>query len=308
MLKFLFERVLSGFAVLFVVFTLSFFIMRLAPGSPLSDEKAVDEATQQNLERRYNLDKPLLQQYWLQLGSVVWDWDLGYSFKQRDRKVNDIIAESAPYSFVLGAQALCLALLIGLPLGLLAGLKPGTWLDHGLMTVALLGVSVPNFVLGPLLVLVFALGLGWFHPTGWESWRDTLLPSLTLAMYYAAYIARLTRSGMLEVVRADYIRTARAKGLSEGLIVTRHALKGALLPVVSYLGPAAAGVLTGSVVVERIFSLPGLGHHFVTAALNRDYALVLGTVMVFSVLLVVLNIVVDVAYAWLDPRVQPWSA
>ena len=304
MLEFILRRLLSGVVVLLIVVTASFFIMRFAPGSPLTEERARDPEIQRNLERQFNLDKPLPEQYLIQMRSVLLEFDFGYSFKQRDRRVNDIIAESAPYSFILGLQAMLLALLIGVPAGLLAGLKHNSLLDYGAMGIALLGVSVPNFVLGPLLVLVFALWLGWFNPTGWGSWGDTLLPSLTLAFYYAAYIARLTRSGVLEVIREDYIRTAHAKGLRARIIVARHVLKGSLLPVVSYLGPAFAGMLTGSVVVERIFSLPGLGEHFVTGALNRDYSLVLATIVLYSTVLVVLNLRVDLSYAALDPRVK----
>jgi len=304
MVPFLLRRLLSSLVVLWVIVSASFFIMRLAPGSPLSDEKAMSAQAQANLEKQYHLDKSLAEQYVLQMRDIVLRFDFGYSFKQRDRRVNDILADAAPYSFQLGLQALILALLIGIPAGLISGLKPNTWVDYGAMTFALLGVSVPNFVLGPILILVFALGLQWFDPTGWDEWRDSVLPSLTLALYYAAYMARLTRSGMLEIIRQDYIRTARAKGLRERWVVARHALRGALLPVVSYIGPAFAGMLTGSVVIERIFSLPGLGEHFVAGALNRDYSLVLGTIVLFSTLLVILNVLVDLSYAVLDPRVR----
>jgi oligopeptide transport system permease protein len=201
-------------------------------------------------------------------------------------------------------QALLVALLIGIPAGLVAGLKQNRWQDFVAMGAAMFGVSVPSFVLGPLLILVFALGLGWFRTGGWESWSDSVLPSVALGVYYAAYIARLTRSGMLEIIRQDYIRTARAKGLVERVVVMRHALKGALLPVVSFLGPAFAGMLTGSVVIEEVFALPGIGSHFVRAAFARDYNLVLGVVILYSALLVLLNVVVDLLYTVLDPRVS----
>jgi len=223
---------------------------------------------------------------------------------QVDRTVWQTLSAGLPYTIQLGLQGLLIALLIGVPAGLVAGLKQNEPADYGLMSVAMLGVSIPNFVLGPLLILFFALGLGWFRPGGWDTWWDSVLPSLTLGLYYAAYIARLTRGGMLEIVRKDYIRTARAKGLTEQMVVVRHAMKGALLPVVSYLGPALAAMLTGSVVVEEIFGLPGVGTHFVRSALNRDYNLVLGTIILYSSILVGLNLVVDVLYTMIDPRVS----
>ncbi len=221
-----------------------------------------------------------------------------------DRTVLETLGAALPYTIQLGLQALLIALLIGIPAGLLAGLRQNTITDYSVMTVAMIGVSIPNFVLGPLLILLFSLHLGWFTAVGWYTWADSVLPSITLGLFYAAYVARLTRGGVLEVIRKDYIRTARAKGLSEQIVVMRHALKGALLPVVSYLGPAFAALLAGSVVVEEIFSLPGVGTHFVRSALNRDYNLVLGTIIMYSTLLVFLNLVVDILYTVLDPRVS----
>ena len=221
-----------------------------------------------------------------------------------DRLVLDGILAGLPFTLQLGFQALLLALLIGIPAGMYAGLRQNSMADYTTMTFAMVGVAVPNFVLGPILILVFALGLGWFRAGGWNSFADSILPTVTLSLYYAAYIARLTRGGMLEMIRKDFIRTARAKGLTEALIVFRHAFKGTLLPVVSYLGPAFAALLTGSVVVEKIFSIPGIGTRFVESALNRDYNMVLGTVIVYSTFLVTLNFVVDIVYTWLDPRVS----
>ncbi len=221
-----------------------------------------------------------------------------------DRTVMETLGAALPYTIQLGLQALLIALLIGIPAGLIAGLRQNTPTDYGVMTVAMIGVSIPNFVLGPLLILLFSLHLGWFSAVGWYTWQDSILPSITLGLFYAAYVARLTRGGVLEVIRKDYIRTARAKGLSEKIVVMRHALKGALLPVVSYLGPAFAALLAGSVVVEEIFSLPGVGTHFVRSALNRDYNLVLGTIILYSTLLVTLNLLVDILYTVLDPRVS----
>ena len=221
-----------------------------------------------------------------------------------DRTVLETLGAALPYTVQLGIQALLLAMLLGIPAGLIAGLRQNTATDYSVMTVAMVGVSIPNFVLGPLLILLFSLHLGWFSAVGWYSWQDSILPTITLGLFYTAYVARLTRGGILEIIRKDYIRTARAKGLSEWAVVLRHSLKGALLPVVSYLGPAFAAMLAGSVVVEEIFNLPGIGTHFIRSALNRDYNLVLGTIILYSSLLVFLNLVVDILYTMLDPRVD----
>ncbi|MEK7206096.1 MAG: ABC transporter permease, partial [candidate division NC10 bacterium] len=230
--------------------------------------------------------------------------DLGPSFRYPDRSVNELLGLGFPVSLTLGLCALAVALSLGGMAGVLAGLRRNSVFDYFTMSFALFGVSVPNFVLGPILMLLFALWLRWLPLAGWGTWRHLVLPSVTLGMFYAAYVARLTRAGMLEVIGQDFIRTARAKGLREAAVVFRHALPGAILPVVTYLGPASAAVLTGSVVVETIFSIPGVGRYFVSGALNRDYTLVLGTVVFYSVLLLLFNLVVDVLYAYLDPRVQ----
>ena len=238
--------------------------------------------------------------------------DFGPSMKYPDRTVNEILAEGLPVSMILGIQAMAIALLLGLGAGLIAGLRQNTVIDYSVMTAAMIGVSVPSLVMGPLLIFAFAIKVQWFDAAGWNGFehglvghiRTSFLPSLTLGLVYAAYVARLTRGGMLEIIRQDYVRTARAKGLSEMVVVLRHTLQGALLPVVSYLGPAFAGMLTGSVVIEKIFNIPGLGTHFVNSAFNRDYPLVLGTIVLYSSLLVVLNLVVDLLYTVLDPRVS----
>ncbi len=311
MIGFILRRLLSAAAVLFVVITASFFIMRLAPGGPFDQDREMPAEVRANLEARWHLDESIGQQYVRQLTLIAVHGDFGPSMKTPDRTVNQILAEGLPVSLVLGAQALLVALIIGLPIGLYAGLKQNSLGDHVAMGAAMTGVSIPNFVLGPLLIYAFALQLPWFDSANWAGpgaglWahlRSSGLPSLTLGLYYAAYVARLSRGGMLEIVRLDFIRTARAKGLSERQVVTRHALKGALLPVVSFLGPAFASLLTGSVVIEKIFNLPGLGTHFVQSAFNRDYPLVLGTIVLYSALLVTLNLVVDVLYTLLDPRV-----
>lgn len=234
---------------------------------------------------------------------LLTSFDLGQSMKT-DRGVGETLWAALPYTLQLGLQALFVALLIGVPAGLYAGLRQNTMADYSTMTLAMIGVSIPNFVLGPLLIMFFALDLGWFRPNGWDSWVDSVLPSITLGLYYAAYIARLTRGGMLEIIRKDFIRTARAKGLTEHAVVVAHAMRGAILPVVSYMGPAVAALLAGSVVVEEIFNLPGVGKLFVRAALNRDYNMVLGTVILYSTVLVFLNLLVDILYTVIDPRVS----
>jgi oligopeptide transport system permease protein len=256
-----------------------------------------------NIEARYHLNEPLVRQYLRYLGDVA-RGDLGPSFRYPDRTVNELLGLGFPVSLLLGASAMAFALGLGGTAGLLAGVRRNSLLDYGTMSFALFGVSVPNFVLGPLLMLVFALGTGWLPVAGWGTWRHLVLPAFTLGTSYAAYVARLTRAGVLEVIGQDFIRTARAKGLGEATIVLRHALPGAILPVVTYLGPASAAVLTGSVVVETVFSVPGIGRYFVASALNRDYTMVLGTVLVYSVLLLGFNLVVDLLYAYLDPRVR----
>lgn len=302
MIRYIASRLVQSAAVLFVVLTASFFIMKAAPGSPLSNDRELDPEVEAQLMERYRLDEPLVTQYAYYL-SLLAQGDLGPSIKQR-APVTEIIASALPYSLTIGGQAMLFALLLGVPIGLLAGLKQNTGIDYGSMGVAMIGVSIPNFVLGPMLILVFASGLGWFRSGGWIGWQDSILPSVSLGMYYLAYVARLTRSGMLEVIRQDWIRTARAKGLTERAVVVAHAMRGAMLPVVSYLGPAFAAVLTGSIVIEKVFNVPGLGTFFVDAAFNRDYFLVLGTILVYSTLLVGLNLLVDVLYSLIDPRVS----
>lgn len=303
MLGYILRRV-AGFApILFVMVSLSFFMMRLAPGGPFDQERALPDQVRANIEARYHLDESLWRQYLRYLGDVA-RGDLGPSFRYPDRSVNELLSLGFPVSLTLGLCALGVALALGGTAGILAGLRRNVFVDYLTMFFALFGVSVPNFVLGPILMLVFALGLGWLPVAGWGTWRHLILPSVTLGTFYAAYVARLTRAGMLEVIGQDFIRTARAKGLREATVVLRHALPGAILPVVTYLGPASAAVLTGSVVVETIFSIPGIGRYFVGSALNRDYTMVLGTVVFYSVLLLVFNLIVDVLYAYLDPRVQ----
>lgn len=302
MLRYLLGRLLGFPPVLLVIVTGAFFIMRVAPGGPFDMDRALPEAVRVNVEAKYHLDEPLARQYLRYLGDVA-RGDFGPSFRYPDRTVNELIGLGLPVSLTLGFCALALAVLVGGTAGVLAAVRHNRFVDYLTMSLALGGVSIPNFVLGPLLVLTFALWLGWLPVAGWGTWRHLVLPAITLGAIYTAYVARLSRAGMLEVLLQDFIRTARAKGVREALVVTRHALPSAVLPVVSYLGPAAAGALTGSVVVETIFSVPGIGRYFVQSALNRDYTMVLGTVVFYSVLLIVFNLIVDCLYAYLDPRV-----
>lgn len=303
MLRFVLRRLLEMIPVLWVIVTATFFMIRFVPGGPFTAEKAVTPEVLRNLEAHYGLDQPLHRQYLDYLGNLL-QGDLGPSFKYANRTVNEIIADKLPTSLELGLWSLLVALTVGLTLGVLAAVRRNTWLDYLCSSVAMTGISVPTFVLGPLLVLFFAIHLGWFNASGWYGPADRVLPAATLGCVYAAYVARLTRGGMLEVLGQDFIRTARAKGASEARVVFRHALRGGLLPVVSFLGPAIAGILTGSFVIETIFQIPGLGREFVNSAFNRDYTLVLGTVILYATLIIVLNLVVDVVQVWLNPKLK----
>jgi len=303
MAKFIFGRIFETVPVLFIIVTMTFFLVRLAPGGPFDAERNVSEDVKRQLNEQYNLNAPLWRQYTDYLGHLV-RGDLGPSFKNSSRTVNEVIGAGFPISLELGFYALCIALVIGLAAGVSAALRPNTVRDYVPMTFAMAGICVPNFVLGPLLVLIFALWFHWLPVSGWDTASEKILPSITLGATYAAYIARLSRGGMLEILSQDFIRTARAKGLTEARVVLRHALRGGLQPVVSYLGPAAAGLLSGSFVVETIFQIPGLGRFFVQAAFNRDYTLIMGTVLFFATLILLFNLIVDVAQAWLDPRLR----
>jgi oligopeptide transport system permease protein len=303
MFRYIARRFVETIPLMLAIATVTFFMVRLAPGGPFSAERAVTPEVLRNLEAHYGFDQPLWKQYLDYLGNLL-RGDLGPSFKFHTHSVNELISDAFPVSLELGAWALLVALCIGLGAGLLAALKRNTVFDHVPMSLATLGLCLPTFVLGPLLVLAFALSLGWFNAWGWYEARDRVLPALTLGLYYAAYVARLTRGGMLETLSQDYIRTARAKGASEARVLFRHALKGGLLPVVAFLGPATAGLVTGSFVVETIFGVPGLGQFFVKSALNRDYTMVLGTVLLYASLIIVLNLVADIVQALLNPRVR----
>ena len=303
MIRILLQRLLELIPTALVIVAASFALVRLAPGSPFSSEKEIPPEVRQKLEAKYGFDKPLPEQFIRYLGNLL-RGDLGLSTKYPQRTVNEIIANGFPVTLSLAAIALLWSLLVGITAGIIGAIRQNTVWDHVAMTAALVGISVPSFVLGPLLVLTVSLRLHLLPPAGWGDWQHVLLPGLTLGTIYAASIARLTRGGMLEVVRSDFIRTARAKGLSESLIVWRHMLRGGLLPVVSYLGPAVASMLTGSVVVEKIFNVPGIGPYFVDAAFNRDYFLVMGIVLLYAFFLLLMNLLVDVVYGFLDPRVD----
>lgn len=305
MLRFIIRRLVITVPMVLIVVTLTWGLVRLAPGNFYTSEKQLPPAVEKNIREKYGLDKPLIVQYGKMLGNIL-RGDFGNSLKYQDQTVNGILARSLPVSVTLGVLAYVLALCVGVFFGSLAALKPNSRLDYVSMAVAMLGISLPNFVLGPLLVLVFSLTLYWLPPARWDgfpSW-NLVLPVLTLSAIYMAYIARLARSGMLEVLRSDYIRTARAKGLKERVVVVRHAMRGGLLPVVSYTGPALAFLITGTVVVERIFALPGLGNYFINANLNRDEPLIIGIVAFLSIAILLFNLLVDIAYAFIDPRIR----
>jgi len=303
MFRFIAARLLQTIPVLFVVATLTFFMVRLVPGGPFDTERNVPPEIKRQLEAYYGLDKPVVHQYLDYLGRLI-RGDLGPSYKYANRSVNEMIAATVPVSLELGGMALGLALLFGIAAGVVAALRPNSRLDYTTSGISMMGICLPTFVLGPLFILVFALNLRWVNASGWFDPTDRILPALTLGIAYAAYVARLTRGGMLEILSQDYIRTARAKGASESRVILRHALRGGLLPVVSFLGPAAARILTGSFVIETIFQIPGLGRHFVTSAFNRDFTMVTGIVVFYAVLIVFFNLLVDIVQVWLNPKLK----
>ena len=303
MTRFILRRLVELVPTALVIVAASFALVRLAPGSPFSSEREIPPEVLRELDAKYGFDRPLPEQFVRYLGNLL-RGDLGLSTKYPQRSVNEIIADGFPVTLSLAAVALVWALLVGITAGVIGAVRQNTVWDHAAMTTALVGISIPSFVLGPVLVLVVSLRWHLLPPAGWGDWRHVILPGLTLGTIYAASIARLTRGGMLEVVRSDFVRTARAKGLSERLVIWRHMLRGGLLPVVSYLGPAIANMLTGSVVVEKIFNVPGIGPYFVDAAFNRDYFLVMGIVILYAGFLLVMNLLVDVVYGLLDPRIE----
>ena len=303
MLSLIARRLLQSIPTLWVVATATFLLLRLAPGGPFDDEKPIPQEIKAQIEAHYGLDLPLYQQYFQFFGNLL-KGDLGPSYKYPGWDVQEIIIQAFPVSLELGCWALLISLALGIPIGTFAALKHNKPAETNLMAVAMIGICLPSFVIGPILLMTFSLQLGWFNPLGWSYAGDRVLPAITLGLLYAAYIARLARSGMLDVMRNDYIRTARAKGLKERTVVMRHALRTSLYPVVAYMGPAAAGLISGSFVVETIFFIPGMGPFFVNAALNRDYTMVMGTVLFYATLIILFNLLVDIVQMWMNPRTR----
>ena len=303
MLSYIIRRLIIIIPMALLVVTVTWILIRMAPGNFYSAEKKLPPAVEANIKKKYGLDKPVIQQYGILIGNIV-RGDFGDSLKYEGQSVNEIIRRHFPYSATIGILAYILALILGLAAGIVAALKQNSAFDYGSMSLAMLGLSVPNFVIGPILVLIFSLWLYIFPPARWGGISSIILPVITLAAIYAAYIARLTRAGMLEVMRSDYIRTARAKGLSEWKVLLKHAVRGGLIPVVSFTGPALAALLAGTVVVERVFAIPGLGNIFIQSVLNRDEPLILGIVAFLSILIMIFNLLVDISYAYLDPRIR----
>ena len=305
MLKFILKRLLEAIPTLLVLITVSFFMMRFAPGNPFSTERGLPPEVMANIQQKYGLDKPVYHQYLTYLGNLV-QGDLGPSFKYKDFSVNDLVSKALPVSATIGSFAFLLALGLGVSLGIMAALRQNSWVDYSSMSLAMLGVVMPSFVLAPVLTLIFAINLKWLPAGGWNGGqlKFMILPVIGMTMYYISSIARIMRGSMIETMNSNFIRTARAKGLPLHHIILRHALRPAMLPVVSYLGPAFVGIITGSVVIETLFGLPGIGQLFVNGALNRDYSMVLGLTILVGALTITFNAVVDILYAFIDPKIR----
>ncbi len=303
MLKFLTQRIVMLIVTLWVVITITFLLMNLAPGSPFSKEGTMPAATLENLEKFYGLDKSLPEQYTTYLVNLV-HFDLGPSYFSKTRTVNDIIRQHFPVSATLGLLALGFAIVTGLFLGIIAALKRNTFIDYTATGIAVLGVSIPNLVLGPLLILIFAVTLNWFPIARWESFSYMVLPAIALGAHSTAVVARLMRSNMLEVLNQDYIKTAKAKGLNSFTIVWRHTVRNAIMPVITILGPLTATLLTGTFVIEEIFAIPGMGKYFVKSVGNRDYPVIMGTTIFYGAILIIANFIVDILYGLIDPRIK----
>lgn len=304
MLKFIFRRLLNMIPTMLIIITMIFFIIRLVPGGPFDAERNVPEIIKHNLEKKYHLDEPLLKQYLRYMGDLLLRGDFGPSFKYRAYSVNDLIRIKFPVSFQIGSFALLIAFIFGVTFGLISAFKQNTFLDYLFMSFALLGISTPLFVVVPLFIILFARVFHLVPVAGWGRLSNMLVPVLSLALPYTAYITRLTKAGVLDIIRKDFVVTARAKGLSNSTILVKHVLKGSLIPVVTFLGPAFAGIVTGSMVVEQICSIPGMGRDYVLAAFNRDYTLVAGVMITYAALLMLMNFLVDIIYAYLDPRIK----
>ena len=305
MLSYTFKRIFSAIPTLLIIITLAFFMMHLAPGGPFDSERQLPPEIEANILKAYNLDKPLYEQYFIYLNNIL-HFDFGPSYKYRDFSVTELITAGLPASMEIGGYAILLAALIGVSLGTLSALNQNQKLDYMIMGMAMTGIAIPNFVVAPVLSLILGVYLSWLPVAGWNggSWSHLVLPVISLALPQVAYIARLTRGSMIEILHSNFIRTARAKGLRERLVVVRHAVKGGLLPVITYLGPAIASITTGSVVIESIFDVPGIGRYFVNGALNRDYPLVMGVVVFYASLIIVMNLLVDVIYSFIDPKLK----
>ncbi len=305
MFRLIFTRTLEAIPTLLVLITISFFLMRFAPGNPFSSEKTLPPEVMQNINAKYGLDKPLHEQYTTYLGNIL-QGDFGPSFKYKDYTVNELVASALPVSAKVGFYAFLLTVVAGVAIGTFAALRQNSWVDYVVMSTSMLGVVLPSFVLAPVLIYVFSIGLGWLPAGGWNGGtiEYIILPVLGMSFLYIATFARITRGSMIETLNSNFIRTAKAKGLSMPYIIMKHALRPAMLPVVSYMGPAFVGIITGSVVIETIFGLPGIGKLFVNAAFNRDYSLVMGITILIGALFIIFNAIVDILLAWLDPKIR----
>ena len=305
MLKLIFTRILEAIPTLFILITLSFFLMRFAPGNPFTSDKNLPPEVMENINAKYGFDKPLIEQYSNYVGGVL-HGDFGPSFKYKDYTVSELIASALPVSAKVGFWAFILTLITGVTIGTFAALKQNSWIDYLVMSSSMFGVVLPSFVLAPVLIYIFSIGLGWLPAGGWNGgqWQYMVLPILAMSFLYIATFARITRGSMIETLNSNFIRTAKAKGLSTSRIVLTHAMRPALMPIVSYMGPAFVGIITGSVVIETIFGLPGIGKLFVNAAFNRDYSLVLGITILIGTLFIVFNAIVDLLLAWIDPKIR----
>mgnify|MGYP000001582511 FL=1 len=306
MLSYIFKRLLVAIPTLLILIVASAILMHAAPGGPFTGERKLPDEVIANLNAKYGLDQPLWKQVLIYLKGVIFHFDFGVSFKYKDRTVNDILAQSFPVTLVYGFWSFVVATALGVLSGVIAAIRQNSWADYLVLSLAIAGAVLPGFVLAPVLVLVFTLKLGWLPGGGWEDgqWQYLVMPVIALSTAYIASIARITRSSMLEVLTSNHIRTARAKGLPEWKVITRHALKPAMLPVMSYLGPAFVGMITGSVVVDQYFSTGGIGKAFVDSALNRDYAVMLGITILVGALTILFNLLVDILYAWIDPKIR----
>ncbi|MCQ1058234.1 oligopeptide ABC transporter permease OppB [Photobacterium sp. DNB23_23_1] len=305
MIKFIAKRIFEAIPTLLVLITISFFLMRFAPGNPFSSERPLPPEVMANIEAKYGLDKPVFEQYTTYLGNIV-QGDFGPSFKYKDFTVNELVSKALPVSAKIGFFAFIFALVMGVTVGTIAALKQNSWIDYCIMSTAMAGVVMPSFILAPVLIYIFSINLGWLPAGGWNDggMKYMLLPMMGMSLLYVATFARITRGSMIETLNSNFIRTARAKGLGYGYIIIKHALKPALLPVVSYMGPAFVGIITGSVVIETIFGLPGIGKLFVNAAFNRDYSLVLGITILIGSLTIIFNAIVDIVLAYIDPKIR----